>query len=99
MNDYFKKAMFMSLGMASLGKAKMEEFAKEYASMYSKSEAEGQKVYEEILKEAEKTKDEMEKKIKESGEEILAKFNLTTLDKLKELEARVAELEKQLSAK
>jgi hypothetical protein len=43
MNDVFKKMFLTSIGMAALTKSKMEEFAKEYASLYQKSDSEGEK--------------------------------------------------------
>ena len=37
MNEVFKKMFFTSLGMAVLSKAKMEEFAKDYAKTHNKT--------------------------------------------------------------
>ena len=98
MTDFFKKAFYISLGMAALGKAKMEEFAKDYANISQQSEAEGRKVYEQMTKGAKEARDEIEKNIKTETEKVMNKFNRATLEKLEALEARIHALENKLKS-
>lgn len=98
MTDFFKKAFYMSLGMASLGRAKMEEFSKDYANMSQQSEAEGRKVYEDLTKGAKEARDEIEAKIKTETEKVSKKFNSATRERLDALEARIQALENKLKS-
>jgi polyhydroxyalkanoate synthesis regulator phasin len=98
MTDFFKKAFYITLGMASLGKTKVEEFARDYASISEQSEAEGKKVYEDLTKGAKEAKEEIEKNIREETEKVSSKFNRKTNERLDALEARIQALENQMKA-
>ena len=98
MTDFFKKAFYISLGMAALGKAKMEEFAKDYANISQQSEAEGKKVYENLTQGAKEAREEIEKNIKTETEKMMKKFNRSTLDRLDALEARIQAPENKLKS-
>ena len=95
MSDFFKKAVFAGLGLAAAGKAKVEEFAKEYANFYNKSEEEGRTVYEQVSEEARRMKEEMENSIRENTEKISDRFNKKLIERIEALEFRVSELEKR----
>jgi len=98
MTDFFKKTFYVSLGMAAMGKAKIEEFAKDYAAVSEKSEAEGKKVYEALSQGAKEARDEIEKNIKEETEKVSSRFNRKTNDRLDALEARIQALEAKLKS-
>jgi polyhydroxyalkanoate synthesis regulator phasin len=98
MTDFFKKAFYITLGMASLGKTKVEEFARDYASISQQSEEEGKKVYEDLSKGAKEAKEEIEKNIKEETEKVTSRFNRKTNERLDALEARIQALEQQMKA-
>jgi polyhydroxyalkanoate synthesis regulator phasin len=98
MTDFFKKAFYISLGMASLGKAKMEEFARDYANISQQSEAEGKKVYEDLTKGAKEAREEIEKNIKEETEKVTSRFNRKINERMDALEARIQALENKLKS-
>lgn len=99
MTEFYKKAFYMGLGFASYGKEKMEALMKDYARYSGKSEEEGQKVFEEISQGAREARDEIEKNIKKETEHWLNELNISTMDRIKKLEARVQKLEKKLEEK
>jgi|688.fasta_scaffold1080553_2 polyhydroxyalkanoate synthesis regulator phasin len=99
MNDVFKKMFFTSLGMAALSKAKMEEFAKDYANIYQKSESEGAKIYNDMMGEAAKASSDLENKMKTYMEEALKTMNIATSERVAQLEQRIKELEDKLASK
>lgn len=99
MNEVFKKMFFTSLGMAALSKAKMEEFAKDYANIYQKSESEGAKIYTDMMGEAAKATSDLENKMKQYVEEGLKNINIATAERVTQLENKIKELEEKLAAK
>jgi polyhydroxyalkanoate synthesis regulator phasin len=99
MNEVFKKMFFTSLGMAVLSKAKMEEFAKDYATIYQKSESEGAKIYNDMMGEAAKASSDLENKMKSYMEETLKNMNIATAERVAQLEHRIKELEDKLATK
>ncbi len=89
MNEIIKKTLFTGLGLAFLTKEKIEELTKDFVSKGKLSEQEGKNLYDDLLKKAEESKEEVKKQIEAITNETMKKMNLASRDELKTLEKRL----------
>lgn len=93
MEDLLKKLLYSGVGFAAntLERAKSE--LDEMVEKGKLSEEEGKKMVDELLKNAESKKGELEVKLRGAVESVMEKLNLPSLDYVEKLEKRVKSLE------
>lgn len=96
MKDFINKALLAGLGLASMTKEKIEEFASKMAEEGKMTNEEGKKFFDEIFKKSEQFKQDIENKIEESVKKVLIKLNIPTQDTINNLEQRIKDLEEKI---
>lgn len=97
MEETLKKIVYAGVGLAAQATEKFESTVDELIKKGKLSDKEGKKIVDDFFKKTEKKKGEFEGKIKSSTEEIVSKFKFAQDTELKELKAKVAKLEKEIS--
>ena len=95
MMELLKKTLLTGIGFAVLTKEKVEEAAKKIAEECKLSEEEGKKFVDDLLKQSEETKKNLEKKVEEMVKKTLDRFDLATRKDLEEIKERVDKLEQE----
>lgn len=93
MVDLLKKTLYVSLGIISMTKEKVEDLAKKVASEAKLSESEGKQFVDEVLKRSDEIRESIEKIVSDKTTAILKTMNIPTRSELNALEARVKKLE------
>ena len=103
MLESLKKNVMMGIGLASITQEKLKEMGKKIAKDSKLSEAEGEKVVKDIIKQATGAKKSLEKTVTNIVEKQVGKMKLPctenfdkVFDELKELRAEIKKLEKKL---
>lgn len=96
MNEYLRKGILAGIGLASLTKEKIEEYANKFASENDLTEEEGKKFVDDLKSQAVKQKEDIEKLVENKVEEALEKLKLPSRKEIDGLKERVAELEVEL---
>lgn len=96
MIDLLKKTVLTGIGLATLGAEKIEEYAKKMAEESKLAEAEGKKFVDDIMKESEAARKNLETKINELVKTALDRMDLTSKKEVEELKKKLADLEEQL---
>ena len=94
MMDFAKKGLYLGLGLASMTKEKVEEFAQEFAKRAQMNEEEGKKLAEYLKTESKKAQAELKDTVDFLVEKAMKQ--LPCEKKLARLEKRIAELEAKL---
>ncbi len=97
--DLVKKTLLIGLGIAAVGKDKIESLANMLVEKGNLSETEGQKLVDEITKKAEDAKNDLNEKVENMVSKALKKMNVVTKDDLASLSKQIKELEKTLKEK
>jgi len=97
MEETLKKIVYAGVGLAAQATEKFESTVDELIAKGKLSDKEGKKIVDDFFKKTEKKKDEFEGKIKSSTDEIFSKFKFAQENELKDLRAKVAKLEKEVS--
>ena len=93
-----KQNLLSGLGLVSMTNAKVGKMAKSLAERRQHSVEEGDKLAEQILRQAEATKKHLEKRVKDLVRETSAKMRGPSIADFSRLESKVAKLQKTLSA-
>jgi polyhydroxyalkanoate synthesis regulator phasin len=93
MVDLLKKTLYVSLGIISMTKEKVEDLAKKVASEAKLSESDGKQFVDEVLKRSDEIRELIEKIVSDKTTTILKTMNIPTRSELNALEARVKKLE------
>lgn len=96
MMESVKKALLTGIGLAAMSKEKIEEWAKNFAQEAKMAEEEGKKFVDEILKQADEAKRNVEDQVVRFTKTALEKMGLTTKNEVDELKRRLEELERKL---
>ena len=96
MEDLFKKFVYTSVGLVSTTVEKMQKSVEKLVDEDKLSQEEGKKIVDDLFSGTESKAKEFENKLKSITEEVLTRMNLGTQSQIKDLEARVAELEAKL---
>lgn len=92
-DNFFKKAVYMGIGLATFSAAKLDEFAKEFTEKAKMGPEEGKKWYDELKAEAEKAKARIDEEVKKQVDETLKSMNVARKEDIERLEARIKALE------
>jgi len=95
MIELLKKTFFSSIGIAYLTKEKIEDIGKKLIKDINLSEEEGKKFIDELVKKSESAKGSMEKFIRDTMDNTLKKLDIPNRNDIKELQNRIAILEKE----
>ncbi len=93
MFDILKKTMLTGVGIALMTKDKIEELGKKISEESKLTTEEGKKMVDELLKQSEKAKNDLESQIHKIVGKSLEKFNLPTREDINRLEKKITELE------
>lgn len=93
MVDLLKKTLYVSLGILTMTKERVEELAKKVASEAKLSESEGKQFIDEVLKRSDEIKESIDKIVNEKTTLLLKTMNIPTRSEMNELELRVKKLE------
>ncbi|HOS39138.1 MAG TPA: hypothetical protein PLG31_05340 [Spirochaetota bacterium] len=96
MIDVLKKTVLTGIGLATLGAEKIEEYAKKIAEDSKLAESEGKKFVDELLRDSEIARKNLEAKINELITTALDRMDLTSKKEEEELKKKLADLEEQL---
>jgi len=92
--NLLKKTALVGIGLISMTKDKIEELGKQIAKEANLSEKEGRKFVDDLLKNSEKTKKNIEAKMEKTVKDILKKMDIPSRGDLQKLETRIKKLEK-----
>lgn len=93
MVDLLKKTLYVSLGIITMTKERVEEVAKKVASEAKLSESEGKQFIDEVLKRSDEIKESIDKIVNEKTTVFLKTMNIPTRSEMNALELRIKKLE------
>ncbi len=93
MVELLKKTLYVSLGVITMTKERLEELAKKVASEAKLSESEGKQFIDEVLKRSDEIKESIDKIVSEKTTALLKTMNIPTRTEMNALELRVKKLE------
>ncbi|HCX73030.1 MAG TPA: hypothetical protein DHM37_04860 [Candidatus Cloacimonas sp.] len=93
MFDLLKKTMLTGIGIASMTKEKIEELGKKISEENKLTEKEGKRMVDDLLKQSEKAKEDLENQVQKLVKNALGKLDIPTREDLNRLEKRIKELE------
>ncbi len=93
MFDLLKKTMLTGIGIASMTKEKIEELGKKISEESKLTEEEGKKMVNDLLKQSEKAREDLENQVQKLVKQALEKSNIPTWEDLNRLEKRIIKLE------
>jgi polyhydroxyalkanoate synthesis regulator phasin len=91
-----KKAALTGVGLALMGKEKVEEVSTKIAKEANLSAEEGKKFVDDMVQEAEESRQKFDQEVQNKVKSTLEKMNITTKEDYDKLEKRVAKLEQEL---
>jgi polyhydroxyalkanoate synthesis regulator phasin len=97
MEEFLKKVAFLGLGTAALTKEKIEEGVKKLIKKGEITAAEGKKLAQKLLADADRHRKEIAKRIDEGIKEGMAKAGLASKKDMDVLKRRITYLEKRLA--
>jgi polyhydroxyalkanoate synthesis regulator phasin len=93
MFDLLKKTMLTGIGIASMTKEKIEELGKKISEENKLTEKEGKRMVDDLLKQSEKAKEDLENQVQKLVKNALEKLDIPAREDLNRLEKRIKELE------
>ena len=93
MFDLLKKTILTGIGIASMTKDKIEELGKKISKESKLTEEEGKKMVNDLLKQSEKARKDLEFQVQKLVKNALEKLDIPTRDELNRLEKRIKKLE------
>jgi polyhydroxyalkanoate synthesis regulator phasin len=93
MLDLMKKAMLIGLGLTSMTRDKVEQFAKEISEDSKLSEEEGKKLVEEMVRQSDEARANMEKEVRGLVKKTMEKLNIPSRTEMRDLADRIEALE------
>ena len=94
MFDLLKKTMLTGIGIASMTKDKIEELGKKISAESKLNEEEGKKMVNDLLKQSEKAREDLENQVQKLVKKALEKLDIPTREDFNRLEKRIIKLEK-----
>lgn len=99
MIDLLKKGILTGIGIGLMTKEKVKEFAKKTANEANMTEEEARKLADELLKQSDDTKQQIEKKINDEVNKVVDRLGVATLEDLKKIQKQLDELQSSLNKK
>lgn len=96
MIDLFKKTILMGVGIATMSKEKIEEWAKKVAEDGKLAKEEGKRFITDIVNQSDEALINMENKVREWVNSAINRLDIPSKSELDELRQRVDDLEKKL---
>ena len=96
MFDLLKKATLMGIGITSMTKDKIEELTKEIVKEGNLSEEEGKKLVEDLLKQSDEARKDLESRVEKLVKSALKKLDIPSRADVGKLQARIKKLETQI---
>jgi polyhydroxyalkanoate synthesis regulator phasin len=93
MFDLLKKTILTGIGIASMTKDKIEELGKKISEESKLSAEEGKRLVQDLLKQSEKAKNNLEAEVQKFVKIALEKLDVPTREDLNRLEKRIKKLE------
>ena len=93
MLDLMKKAMLIGLGLTSMTRDKVEQFAREISEDSKLSEEEGKKLVEEMVRQSDEARVNMEKEVRGLVKKTMEKLNIPSRTEIQNLADRIEALE------
>ena len=93
MFDLLKKTMLTGIGIASMTKDKIEELGKKISEESKLTEEEGKKMVNDLLKQSEKAREDLENQVQKLVKKALEKLDIPTREDFNRLEKRIIKLE------
>ena len=93
MLDLMKKAMLIGLGITSMTRDKVEQFAREISEDSKLSEEEGKKLVEEMVRQSDEARVNMEKEVRGLVKKTMEKLNIPSRTEIQNLADRIEALE------
>ena len=93
MLDLMKKAMLIGLGLTSMTRDKVEQFAREISEDSKLSEEEGKKLVEEMVRQSDEARANMEKEVRGLVKKTMEKLNIPSRTEIQNLADRIEALE------
>lgn len=94
MEDFIRKIINTSMGVALLAKDKIKEFIDELVNNGKLTEEEGRRFMDDLKKETNEKSRNMEHEVKGIVERMLEKMDIASRSELKKLEKRIEDLER-----
>ena len=94
MSDLIKKTILAGLGVLSLSHEKARKIAKDLIREGELAKTDEAKFVKDLMSMAEKSQDDVEKKVEKAVKQILIKINIPTRKELNELKAKIDKLSK-----
>ena len=95
MMEILKKTLLTGIGLAALTKEKVEELAKKLADEAKLSEEEGKKLINDLVKQSDKARKNLEDQVEKAVKETLDKLNIPSRDEMNKLKLRLDKLERE----
>lgn len=95
MEDFIRKIINTSMGVALLAKDKIKEFIDELVNNGKLTEEEGRRFMEDLKKETSEKRENMETEVKGIVERMLEKMDIASRSELRKLEKRIEQLERE----
>jgi polyhydroxyalkanoate synthesis regulator phasin len=99
MIDLLKKGILTGIGIGLITKDKIEDYAKKAAKEAKLTQEEGRKFADELLKQSEETKQQIEEKINDQVKKIINKLGVATKKDLRNIQEQLDKLQSSLSKK
>ena len=99
MIDLFKKGILTGIGIGLMTKEKVQDFAKKAAKEAKLTKEEGRKFTDELLKQSEETKQQIEEKINDQVKKVIEKLGVATREDLREIHEQLDKLQSSLRKK
>lgn len=93
MLDLMKKSMLIGLGLTSMTRDKIEQFAREISEDSKLSEEEGKKLAEEMVRQSDEARANMEKEVRGLVKKATEKLNIPSRAEMRDLADRIEALE------
>ena len=93
MFELLKKTMLTGIGIASMTKDKIEELGKKISEESKLTEEEGKKMINDLLKQSEKAREDLENQVQKLVKKALEKLDIPTREDFNRLEKRIIKLE------
>jgi polyhydroxyalkanoate synthesis regulator phasin len=97
MLELIKKTLLTGVGLAVITKEKVEELGRELASQAKMSENEGKELIDNLLKQSEDARKDLEAKVSTAVQKAVSGLNLASRDEVAKLSAKVDELARKLA--
>jgi len=99
MQDFVKRAIMMSAGLAAMTSEKMKEVIDELVKKGELSEKEARETLEALKEKSQRIREEWEKKIEGITDTAMKRMNIPTRKELEDLQERLERLEKSIAEK